>query len=272
MNYGIFGGATRWGRVLIKNFDEKKCKLIFTSSKFIKNNKNILDLRKIPKTTDFIIIATNPHKNLKLLNLFSDKSIFCEKPILSNYKNFKKIKTRKKFIFCNYQHIYSEPINFLKRQLLNKKNFSIEIRFGKNGKERKVLTSYEWLTHPLSIIFYLGVNLNNVIIRNINYKSKYKQNFSIKNKNINILSGNNFKKKEYSIRIQIKNKTYFYNAVKPLECYINNRKIFFTQSPLQSSIQKFLSFLSKPKIYKKEITLNMLITKKIMLFFKKNQI
>jgi hypothetical protein len=135
-----------------------------------------------------------------------------------------------------------------------------------------VLTSYEWLTHPLSIIFYLGVNLNNVIIRNINYKSKYKQNFSIKNKNINILSGNNFKKKEYSIRIQIKNKTYFYNAVKPLECYINNRKIFFTRSPLQSSIQKFLSFLSKPKIYKKEITLNMLITKKIMLFFKKNQI
>jgi hypothetical protein len=273
MNYGIFGGATRWGKVLIKNFNKKKCKLIFTSSKFIKNNnKNILDIRKIPKNVDFIIIATNPYKNFKLLNLFLDKNIFCEKPILPNYKNFKNIKIRKKLIFCNYQHIYSNPINFFKRQLSNKKNYSIEIRFGKNGKERKVPVSYEWLTHPLSIIFYLGVNLNNVIIKNVNYKSKYKQNFSIQNKNINILSGNNFKKKEYSIRMQIKDKTYFYNAVKPLHCYINNKKFFFSQSPLQSSIIKFLSFLRKPKIYKKEIALNMLITKKIMLFLEKNKI
>lgn len=272
MNYGIFGGATRWGRVLIKNFNEKNCKLIFTSSKFIKNNKNLLDFRKIPKNTNFIVIATNPHKNLKLLNLFTDKNIFCEKPILTNYKNFKKIKKRKKIIFCNYQHIYSDPINFFKKKLLNKKNYSIQIRFGKNGKERKVLTSYEWLTHPLSIIFYLGVNLNNVIIDNVNYKSKYKQNFSIQNKSINILSGNNFKKKEYSIRMQIKNKTYFYNAAKPLQCYVNKKKITFARFPLQSSVNKFLSFLSNPKIYKKEIKLNMFITKKIMLFFKKNKI
>ena len=272
MNYGIFGGATRWGKVLIKNFSEKKCKLIFTSSKFIKNNKNILDLRKIPKNINFVIIATNPHKNLRLLNLFSDKYIFCEKPILPNYKNFKKIKIRKKFIFCNYQHIYSDPINFLKRQLLNKKNYSIEIRFGKNGKERKVLTSYEWLTHPLSIIFYLGINLNNVIVNDTNYRSRYKQNFSIHNKNVKIVSGNNFKKKEYSIRVQVKNITYFYNAVKPLEFNVNKKKIFFTRTPLQSSISKFLFFLTKPKIHKKEINLNLRITKKIMLFFKKNKI
>lgn len=273
MYYGIFGGATKWSKVLIANFNKQKCKLVFTCSKFLKTKKNITDIKKLPNIVNFIVIATNPCKNLKLLNLFKNIYIFCEKPILPNYKQYEKItKRNNNFIFCNYQHIYSEPIIFLKKKLLNKKNFKIIIKFGKNGKQRNILPSYEWLPHPLSILFYWGISLNNAKIFNENYKNKFKQNFLIQNKNITILSGNNFKIKNYSIQISIGSNIYYYNATKPLECFVNKNKIIFSNRPLESSIKNFLSFLQNPKIYYKEIALNSKITGKIMEFFKKHSI
>lgn len=285
MKFAIIGGNTRWSRILIKNFKKFGHILLFTSSNYLKKENNYINFKNIPiNNINFIILASNPVKNLEAFKYFIKKKIpiFIEKPISNNYKNFLTIKKLSKTssYFVHYQHIYSEPINYLMNQLKKEKLNSLNINFGKNGPKKSINSSYEWLPHPLSIFFYL-INQNlNISPKYSEYLNKKKTNILI-NGNIkngiflDIKSGNNFKKKKYFIEIKTNKRIYKYNATCPNKIIIltinNNQKkiIKFKDFPLESSIRIFNNIVNDNKKKRLIIKQNKEITNKIMSYFNK---
>lgn len=280
MKFAIIGGNTRWSKILIKNFKKFGHKLLFTSSSYIDKKNNYKDFRKIPvKSIDFIVLASDVNKNLRALKFFCTKKIpiFIEKPITNNFKNYLSIKKiiKSKLIFVHYQHIYSDPLNFLFNQLKKEKLLSIDLFFGKNGPYKKINSSYEWLPHPLSIFF-------NIINNNINLPAKYSEYIDKKKTNIKIIgriqkniflnlkTGNNFSKKKYLIKIKTNKNIYEYNAVDPKKILISDyglnkkKQKKFKKYPLDSSINIFLKVLSDSKKRRLIIKKNKIITDRIM--------
>lgn len=285
MKFAIIGGNTRWSKILIKNFKKFGHILLFTSSNFLKKRNNYINFKNIPtKDINFIILASNPLKNLEAFKYFIKKKIplFLEKPISNSYKNFLNIKKfgKKNSYFVHYQHIYSEPIYYLKKCLKKEKLISLNIDFGKNGPMKNINSSYEWLPHPLSIFFYLTNKNLNIYPKYSKYLNKKKTNIHI-NGNIknefflNIKSGNNFSRRKYFIEINTNKKIYRYNATSPKKMIIitlnNNQKkiIKFKSFPLESSIRNFNNIINNNE--KKILILkqNKKITDKIMNYFNK---
>ena len=280
MKYAIIGGNTRWSKILIKNFKKSGQKLLFTSSSYIDKKNNYEDFKKIPvKSLDFIVLASNVNKNLRALKFFctKNKPIFIEKPITNNFKNYLSIKKliKSKLIFVHYQHIYSDPLNFLFNQLKKEKLLSIDLFFGKNGPYKEINSSYEWLPHPLSILF-------NIINNNINLPAKYSEYINKKKTNIKIIgkiqksiflnlkTGNNFIKKKYLIKIKTNKNIYEYNAIDPKKILIfdyglnKKKQKKFKNYPLDNSINIFLKALSSNKKRALIIKKNKIITDRIM--------
>ena len=280
MKFAIIGGNTRWSKILIKNFKKFNQKLLFTSSSYIDKKNNYKDFKKIPiKSLDFIVLASDVNKNFGALKFFYSKKkpIFIEKPITNNFKNYLTIKKliKSKLIFVHYQHMYSDPINFLIGQLKKEKLLSIDLFFGKNGPTKKINSSYEWLPHPLSILF-------NIINNNINLPAKYSEYINKKKTNIKIIgriqksiflnlkTGNNFGKKKYLIKIKTNKNIYKYNATDPkkisiLDYVLNNKKQKkFKNYPLDNSINIFLKTLNDRKKRALIIKKNKIITDRIM--------
>ena len=118
MNYALIGGNTNWSKILIKNFNYQKFKLKYTSSRYIKKKNNLTDYKKIPlDEIDFVVLCSDTKRNIKAAKYFTSKKIpiFIEKPISYSYKSFKNLKKFEKtntICFCDYLHIYSDPINF----------------------------------------------------------------------------------------------------------------------------------------------------------------
>tara|TARA_B100000787_G_scaffold170085_1_gene163907 strand:- start:67 stop:933 length:867 start_codon:yes stop_codon:yes gene_type:complete len=285
MKFALIGGNTRWSKILIKNFQKSGHTLLFTSSNYIEKKNNYKNFKQIPiEKLDFIILSSSTIKNFKALKYFITKKLplFVEKPITSNYKNFLEIKKLDKLnlVFVHYQHIYSDPINFLKKQFKKENLKSINIVFGKNGPYKNINSSYEWLPHPLSILFHL-INYDlNLSTKYSEYISKKKTNIiingNIKNKIfLNIQSGNNFIRKKYLLRVETNKKIYTYNAINPKEMIVNqhnnNKKIIykFKDFPLESSIKIFNKILDNSQKKKIIIKYNNYITNKIMKYFYK---
>ena len=285
MKFAIIGGNTRWSRILIKNFKKFGHILLFTSSNYLKKENNYINFKNIPiNNINFIILASNPVKNLEAFKYFIKKKIpvFIEKPISDNYKNFLTIKKLSKTssYFVHYQHIYSEPINYLMNQLKKEKLHSLNIDFGKNGPKKNINSSYEWLPHPLSIFFYLTNQNLNISPKYSEYLNEQKTNIHI-NGNIkngiflDIKSGNNFKRKKYFIEINTNKKIYKYNATCPNKITIltinsNQKKVIkFRNFPLESSIRIFNNIINKNKKKRLIIKQNKEITNKIMNYFNK---
>ena len=188
MNYVLLGGSTNWSKILIKNFNLQKHKLKFTSSRFLDKKENIINYKKIPlKKIDFVVLSSDAKRNIEAAKYFTKKKlpIFMEKPLANSYKNykiFKKITSLNSIYFCDYLHIYSDPIQLIKKRLKKENINNIKLYFGKKGRERNIKASYEWLPHPLSILFYLkNQTYENVIIKYKNFinkkKKKFKNNF-----------------------------------------------------------------------------------------------
>ncbi len=250
MNYVMVGGNTKWSKILIKNFEQKKFKLKFTSSRYIKKKNNFTNYKKIPlNNIDFVVLCSDAKRNINAAKFFDKKKmpIFIEKPISNsfiNYVNFKKKSNSKSIYFCNYLHIYSDPIKLLKKKINKQNILSIKLIFGKNGKERTINSSYEWLPHPLSVLFFLkNNNYNASEVNYTNFKNKKKTNIKIqyKKKNFNILiqSGNNFKSTKYIVEIITKKNNYFYDGTDPRKLKINEKIIYFKNMPLMNSINIF---------------------------------
>ena len=291
MKFAIIGGNSRWGKVLIKNFRNFNLKLSYTSSSYIKSNKNFKDFRLIPyQKVDFIIICSDIKKNLLAASFFlkKKKPIFIEKPISSNKKNYLHLanlaKKEKTILFCNYQHIYADPLQYIKKRLEYKEKIKkIYINFGKEGPIKNINSSYEWLPHPLSIIYFLTKKIEKIKIKYVNFFSKKKTNIILSNiilnkKNQNFIdtyveSGNNFKKKIYLVKIHTNSNCYIYDAKKPNQLLVNNKIKIFKNFPLFNSINSFLKIVRKHNEKSNKIyDLNIGITKKIMLFLDKHNL
>lgn len=280
MKFAIIGGNTRWSKILIKNFKKFDHKLLFTSSSYIDKKNNYKDFKKIPiKSLDFIVLSSDVNKNFRALKFFytKKKPIFIEKPITKNFNNYLTIKRliKSKLIFVHYQHMYSDPINFLISQLKKEKLLSIDLFFGKNGPIKKINSSYEWLPHPLSILFNIINNTINLPAKYSDYINKKKTNIKIigriqKSIFLNLKTGNNFSKKKYLIKIKTNKNIYEYDATDPkkisiLDYGLNKKKQKkFKNYPLDNSINIFLKTLNNRKKRSLIIKKNKIITDRIM--------
>ena len=234
MNYALIGGNTNWSKTLIKNFNFQKFKLKFTSSRYIKRKNNFIDYKKIPlDKIDFIVLCSDAKRNIEAAKYFAFKKvpIFIEKPISNSYNNFKKFKkiiNLNTIYFCDYLHIYSDPIQKLKKKIKKEKVISIKLIFGKKGKERKINSSYEWLPHPLSVLFYLkNYKYTDSIIKYSKFKNKKKTNLKIsylkKKFEVFVYSGNNFTTTKYIVDIKTDKNRYVYDGTRPTKLRINSK-------------------------------------------------
>jgi hypothetical protein len=285
MKYAIIGGSSRWGKVLIKNFKYFNLKPSYTSSRYLKNNNNYENFKHIPyQKINFVVICSDIRKNFLAATFFLKKKIpiFIEKPISENKKNYLYLanlaKKNKTILFCNYQHIYSSPIKFIKKKLVDgEKIEKIYINFGKNGPTKNVNTSYEWLPHPLSILYFLNNKLKKFKVKYDRFFSKNKTNIILSNLvrgkkrpliESYIKSGNNFKKKIYLVKIYTNKNNYIYDAKKPDRLLISNKIKIFKSFPLFNSINSFLMILRKHNMGGRIYNLNRGITNKLMIFLK----
>jgi len=281
MKFAIIGGNSRWSKILIKNFKYFNLKPTFTSSRYITSSINITDFRNIPlKKIDFVVVCSDIKRNFLAASFFlkNKKPIFIEKPIAASQKNYlyldKLAKKNKTILFCNYQHIYASPLQFIKKRILNKEKVTnISINFGKNGPIKNINSSYEWLPHSLSILFFIINKNNKFSLKFEDYISKKKTNIIIESNSpykiknlINIKAGNNFKKKTYLVNISTNKNLYIYDANKPNQLLINNKVKIFKNYPLYNSILCFLKILNKRKSNNINLRFNSKISKKIMLF------
>lgn len=277
MNYALIGGNTNWSKILIKNFNYQKYKLKYTSSRYIKKKNNFINYKQIPlNKIDFVILSSDAKRNIEAAKYFTFKKvpIFIEKPISHSYKSFKsfqKFTKSKTVYFCDYLHIYSDPIQYLKNKLKKERIKKIRLIFGKKGKERNINSSYEWLPHPLSILFFLTKkNFHNLKINYYNFQNKKKTNLEIFYKNkrfeFQIFSGNNFNSTKYEVEILTDKNNYLYDGTHPKKLKINHKLYFFKHNPLYNSIMTFSNIINNPN---KNIILsneNKRITEKIMNF------
>lgn len=283
MNYALIGGNTNWSKILIKNFNYQKYKLKYISSRYIKKKNNFINYKKIPlDKIDFVVLSSDAKRNIEAAKYFvcSKIPLFIEKPISYSYKSFKSFQKFTKpntIYFCDYLHIYSEPIQFIKKKLKKENIKKIRLIFGKKGIERNINSSYEWLPHPLSILFYLtNKKYNKLIINYTNFENKKKTNLEISYKNnnfeVNINSGNNFTSTKYEVRIKTDKNDYLYDGTHPKKLKINSKLYLFKHKPLYNSISAFSKIIknSNDKIMLNKQ--NKKITEKIMNFLHKKKL
>ena len=123
----------------------------------------------------------------------------------------------------------------------------MKLIFGKKGKERKINSSYEWLPHPLSILFYLKKNKYvGSIIKYSKFKNKKKTNLKIsylkKKFKLFVHSGNNFNSTKYIVDIKTDKNHYVYDGTHPTTLRINSKIYHFKYKPLFNSIFIFQKY------------------------------
>jgi hypothetical protein len=278
MNYALIGGNTKWSKILIKNFKKQRYNLKFTSSRYIKIKNNFISYLEIPlDKIDFVVLCSDAKRNIKAAKYFikKNKPIFIEKPISNTYLNYislEKITDNESIYFCDYQHIYSDPIQYLRKKIQNEKIIDIKLYFGKNGLERKIKASYEWFPHPLSILFFLKKNkFKNLKINYQDFKNKNKTNIMIKNKsnkkfNLLISCGNNFENKKYIADIVTDKNHFIYDGDYPKKIKVNKKYKYFKNLPLYNSILAFSKIIKDHKNKNFLLKQNKKITKNIMVF------
>ena len=179
--------------------------------------------------------------------------------------------------------MYSDPINFIISQLKKEKLLSIDLSFGKNGPTKKINSSYEWLPHPLSILFNIVNNTISLPAKYSEYINKKKTNIKIigkiqKNIFLNLKTGNNFNKKKYLIKIKTNKNIYEYNAINPKKISIFDRGLNkkkqkkFNNYPLDNSINIFLKTLRNSKKRTSVIKKNKIITDRIMRYLDRSNL
>jgi hypothetical protein len=259
-NFFLLGGYTKWSKKLknkFYNFGHKAA----AYSKFKQNNS---ELKKINYRTinslQFVVLASDYKSNnnflINLLKRNYSKAIFIEKPLFINKKQISAIKklNRKNIVFTNHQHNYADSINnIIKFHKKNKKNWFIDVRFGKKGPS-KINPILEWGPHVFSLLEnFVSLKKFNIkiykIIKsnrnfyNIKIKMKYKNNF------INLLFGNNFSKKTYQLIYKTNGRKFIYNGKKIISSKENVKKNLTGNDPLSNCIKVFLG--NKKKHFKK---------------------
>ncbi len=276
INVGLIGHG-RYGKkyykILSKDKNFRIIKILRKSKK--KGNSLFTDDKKIffkINNIDVYIIAssTNSHYEYLKTALIKKKHIIIEKPLVSNLKEFEKIKKvikkSKKIILMNHTDLHMNAYLNLKTAIskIGKIKF-VKLVYGKidvypveNIKNINQLPHFEWLSHPLAIIIDLFKDQNFEVKVNENrkiYRKKLYQNLNIlflgKKINIEINFSNYFKNRKRNLEIFGTKGSLSYKGYNKKKCYLKkNNKINYINSsdinPIKNLLENFKSkFKSK---------------------------
>jgi predicted dehydrogenase len=177
LDIGILGYGGQGKKIFKIIFKKYKKKIFVYSSKTTLKSKefyhtNIIeDLNKCK----IIFICTPNHTHFKYLNYFKKTAnyIFCEKPPCNNINEYRRLKNfskkYKKKIYFNFNYIFSEHYNILKKKYLKKKIgklIDISISAG-NGISFKTKLLKNWRSNSKNIfngiIGNLGIHYLNLL-------------------------------------------------------------------------------------------------------------
>ncbi len=280
VGFGRFG--KKYYKTLKKENLNKSIRIIrkkkFKQEKLKKILKEQIKKNKFKKA--IIVTPTKTHYKISKEFIKNSIPIILEKPAGFNVLEVKKmIKLSKKFkssVIVNHSDLYNEEFNFIlnKINLIGKINF-VEADFGKfdnTYKDKNYLPFYDWLPHPLAILFLIAKNLYNPTIE---YNKIIKKNGSFFQDIIISLKSSNIK----LIRIRYSNirkkkirKLKIYGS-KGLICYdgydykknniYTKEKIIIPKNkktPMQN-VLNFLDYISKNKIYYSDLNLSLKVQK-----------
>ena len=227
-NIGLVGYG-KMGRVFAKEIKINKrfrLKKILRGEQARKNPECIKKFFKL-KDIDIYVITSPVSTHFKYLkNAYAaNKDIIIEKPLVENQTQLKKlIKLNKNFKRKILIH-HNDVLNFEKFKIKKKfGNFSkikkIEMIFGKKEKKNSYIKPhFDWLPHPLSIIFnifgkpkkfkilsYSRKRKNTLILENLNLS------FNIKNFKIFVMFSNSFTKPHKKVIVYKDSKKQTYNG------------------------------------------------------------
>ena len=269
INVGLIGYG-RYGKKYYDNlFKDKHFRVIKILRKSKKGANNLFtnDKKKFFKINniDLYIIAspTTSHYEYIKTALIRKKHIIIEKPLVSKFNEFVKIKKKieqsKKIILINHTDLYMNAYSNLKKKIkkVGKIKYA-KLIFGKidpynvkNIKNRYGLPHFEWLPHPLAITLDLFKDKNFEIKldekRKIHKKKLY-QNLKIfllqKKINIEINFSNYLKKRKRNLEIIGANGSLFYRGYDKKKIFFkkNKKKIYLNTvdiDPLKNLLKNF---------------------------------
>ncbi|MBD1165117.1 Gfo/Idh/MocA family oxidoreductase [Pelagibacterales bacterium SAG-MED13] len=277
INVGLIGYG-RYGKKYYKNLSINKnfnlIKILRKSktkkNSLFTNNKN--EFFKINNIDLYIIASpTNTHYSYLKYALNKKKHIIIEKPLVSKFNEFNKIKQKisryKKIILINHTDLYVEAFLNLKRKIKEIGKIKIvKLDYGKidpykfrNIKNRYELPHFEWLPHPLAIVIDLFKDQNfkiKIFEKRKNIKNKLIQNLKTtlfgKNIKIEIDFSNDYKNKKRNLEIVGSTGSLIYKGYNEKKCFIRvNKKTRYLKAQEIDPIKNLLiNFQLKLKMKK----------------------
>ena len=264
MKIGILGYGSQAKRI-IKILEKKKIKPSIIYKPTIKNNTPKFVTNRINdlKETDIIFICSPNHTHFKYINIFKKKYIFCEKPLVNNIAEFKKLRLSKNNkIFVNYNYRFG----YLSEILSKRKKYKLGDLIGGNllmcqGLATKKLYKESWRSKKnlckLGVFEILGVHLIDTIAHHFKIKK-------INKKLINLSRvGNSFDtsyfqmttENDVDINCMV---SYFSPFISAQNLIFENGIIEMTQNSIQirgprDSFDKSGLFKTPPIIYQKKL-------------------
>ena len=166
-------------------------------------------------TAFFITSRVKDNKKILLSCCRTGKKIFIEKPVFENPKEFKKFIKYKNQIFVGYNRIFYKNINYLKKNIINKKDLNILIKCPENTKKDIILNS----CHIISVLLYIFKKILIIkTVRRQNYINSYLKIGKKFNTNLvfNIKNSDNFLIEIYDKKIR-----YVLSPIEDLKIYKN---------------------------------------------------
>lgn len=150
-------GYGYWGKILHKNL----LNLSYTDVTIV--DEVLGNAEKIGDNFDYYFVATPFTTHLSVLtklSKFSNKKIWCEKPLASTFEEvqsiYKKIGSKNNKLFVDWVYLYNPAIHYIKETISGKRIKQIVLNRTNEGPVRTDCSSiWDLSSHDLSIIFQI---------------------------------------------------------------------------------------------------------------------
>lgn len=150
-------GYGYWGKILHKNL----INLAYTDVTIV--DEVLGNAEKIGDNFDYYFVATPFTTHLSVLtklSKFSNKKIWCEKPLASTFEEvqsiYKKLEAKNNKLFVDWVYLYNPAIHYIKETISGKRIKQIVLNRTNEGPVRTDCSSiWDLSSHDLSIIFQI---------------------------------------------------------------------------------------------------------------------
>lgn len=150
-------GYGYWGKILHKNL----LSLSYTDVTIV--DEVLGNAEKIGDNFDYYFVATPFTTHLSVLtklSKFSNKKIWCEKPLASTFEEvqsiYKKLESKNNKLFVDWVYLYNPAIHYIKEKIAGKRIKQIVLNRTNEGPVRTDCSSiWDLSSHDLSIIFQI---------------------------------------------------------------------------------------------------------------------